>query len=313
MLDIQRWHTRGDISHTVWDVCCEPIVAFHIHQRRSPRLTTERHSATLTCILAPDQWVCREASELPLVAPVNAERHNTYVSSLLLLLRVFRDSTAHGASPSHPSTRGTPGIPLSGPVEGSELEFLCIPKPIWPFVTAVTCAALHPVRRASCTSKIFLSMYWTCFSFRCTQKIRKKTRPTAPWSSTIRVQVSGRFPCLDVFKVETGNQVHDSTAPVISLLEAALHFANTSKPLSIRRSLTSCRASSSESGLLKHGMPQLKLFLMCSRLAVPLTAHASPAHLWSGFLRAWSKIGHFERSSSRCGQPTFWSHAHVEK
>ena len=72
-------------------------------------------------------------------------------------------------------------------------------------MTAVTCAALHPVRRASCTSKIFLSMYWTCFSFRCTQKIRKKTRPTAPRSSTIRVQVSGRFPCLDVFKVETGN------------------------------------------------------------------------------------------------------------
>ena len=78
------------------------------------------------------------------------------------------------------------------------------PETHLPFVTAVTCAALHPVRRASCTSKI-LSMYCTCFSFRCTQKIRKKTRPTAPRSSTIRVQVSGRFPCLDVFKVETGN------------------------------------------------------------------------------------------------------------
>ena len=108
----KKWHTRGDISHTVWDVCSEPNVAFHIQQRRSPRLTTERHSKKLTCILAPDQWVCREASELPLVAPVNAEPHNKYVSSLLLLLRVF-----------HPSTRGTTGIPLSGPVEGSELLY----------------------------------------------------------------------------------------------------------------------------------------------------------------------------------------------
>ena len=101
------------------------------------------------------------------------------------------------------------------------------------------------------------------------------------------------------------HQVHDSTAPVISLFEAALNFANTSKPLSIRRSLTSCRASSSEGGLLKHGMLELKL--------VPLTAHASPAHLLSGFQRAWSKIGPFERSSRRCGQPKHRSHAHVEK
>ena len=109
------------------------------------------------------------------MAPVNAEPHNTYVSSLLLLLRVFRDSTAHGPSPSHPSTRGTTGIPLSGPVEGSELEFLYASRnPFSHFVTAVTCAALDPVRRASCTSKKFLSMYWTCFSFRCAQRIRKK-------------------------------------------------------------------------------------------------------------------------------------------
>ena len=116
-------HARRHLAHGL-DVCCEPIVAFHIHHRRSPRLTTERHSATVTCILAPEQSVCREASELPLVAPVNAEPHNTYVPSLLLLLRVFRDCTAHGPSPSHPSIRGTTGIPLSGPVEGSELEFL---------------------------------------------------------------------------------------------------------------------------------------------------------------------------------------------
>ena len=51
---------------------------------------------------------------------------------------------------------------------------MCIPKPIWPLVTGVICAALHPVRRASCTSKIFLSFYWTCFSLQCAQRIRKK-------------------------------------------------------------------------------------------------------------------------------------------
>ena len=34
-------------------------------------------------------------------------------------------------------------------------------------------AALHPVRRAS-TSKIFLSLCWTSFSFVCAQRIRKK-------------------------------------------------------------------------------------------------------------------------------------------
>ena len=52
---------------------------------------------------------------------------------------------------------------------------------------------------------------------------------------------------------------------------------------------------------------RVEAFLLCSRLAVHLTAHASPAHLWSGFLRAWSKIGPFERSSRRCGQLMFWS------
>ena len=107
-------------------------MAFHIHQSaRSPRLTTERLSATLTYILAPDQWVCREASELPLRALVNAEPQDTCVSSLLRPWCVFRDSTARGLFLRQPSsqrptcpTRGTPGIPLSGPVEVSGLEFL---------------------------------------------------------------------------------------------------------------------------------------------------------------------------------------------
>ena len=207
---------------------------------------------------------------------------------------MFRDSTAHGPSPSHPSTRGTTGIFL-----------YASRKPIKPFVTAVTCAALHPVHRASCTSKIILSMHWTCFSFQCTQKIRKKLvqlrrgRPQSECKSRAAFPVSTSSKS----RLETSSPPFNSTSHFLA--PATLHFANTSKPLSIRRSLSSC--------LLKHGMLELKLFLMCSRLAVSLTAHASPAHLSSGFLRAWSKIGPFERSSSRCGQPMFWSHAHVEK
>ena len=123
--------TRAETSRTRSGT--KPIVAFHIHQStRSPRLTTERHSATLTCILAPDEWICREASALPLTAQINAEAHKAYVSSLLLRWSVFRDFTARDLlrrkppkPTSHPSTCGTPGKPLSGPVERSELEFLC--------------------------------------------------------------------------------------------------------------------------------------------------------------------------------------------
>ena len=99
-------------------------------------------------------------------------------------------------------------------------------------------------------------MYWTCFSFRCTQKIRKKTRPTAPRSSTIRVQVSGRFPCLDVFKVETGNL--KSTIQQHLSFPCSRQHCTSQTPRShsaFGRSLTSCRASSSEGGLLKHGPP----------------------------------------------------------
>ena len=107
--------------------------------------------------------------------------------------------------------------------------------------------------------------------------------------------------------------VHDSTAPAFALLEPTLHIANIQKLLKNQRWLSFCRASNSKGGLLKHVMSELTLLLVCTRFAVPLTAHASPAHLWSGFLGAWSKIGHFERSSCRCAQPMFWSHAHVKK
>ena len=81
-------------------------------------------------------------------------------------------------------------------------------------------------------------------SSNCAVVVHNPSASLGPLSLSRRLQSRDRKP-----------QVHDSTAPVISLFEAALHFANTSKPLSIRRSLTSCRASSSEGGLLKHGMP----------------------------------------------------------
>ena len=241
------------------------------------------------------------------MAPVNAEPQNTHV---LLLLSPASCSQA-SVPPVH--TRRTwysivwtrRRIRTGAPV--------CIPKPIQPLVTPVICAALHPVRRASCTSKILLSMYWTFFhsgaprgfvknSSNCAVAVHGPIPSLGPLSLSPRLQSRDRKP-----------QVHDSTAPAISLLEAALHFANTSKPLGNRRSLTSSRASSSKSGLLKHVMSELTLFLMCSRLAAPQTANASPARSWAGFLRAWSKIGPFERSSSRCGQLMFWSRAHVEK
>ena len=73
-------------------------------------------------------------------------------------------------------------------------------------------------------------------------------------------------------------RVHDSTAPAFSLLEAAVHIANTLKLLNNQRWLSFCRASISKSGLLQHVMSELTLFLVCSRFAVFLTAHASPAH-----------------------------------
>ena len=142
----------------------------------------------------------------------------------------------------------------------------------------------------------------------------QKTRPTAPSLSTVPVQVSDHFLHLHVFKVETGNlestiQQHLS----FCLLEAAVHIANIQTLVKNQRWLSFCRAFNSKGGLLKHVMSELTLFLVCSRFAVSLTAHASPAHSWSGFLRARSKVGPFERSSYRCGQPMFWSLAHVEK
>ena len=92
-------------------------------------------------------------------------------SEILQLVTFFEDSSQASVPPVH--TRHTwysvactcrrirTGVPV------------CIPKPIWPLVTGVICAALHPVRRAS-TSKIFLSLCWTCSSFQCAQRIRKK-------------------------------------------------------------------------------------------------------------------------------------------
>ena len=270
--------TRGDISHTVWDVCCEPLVPFHIHQStRSPKLTTERHSATLTCILAPDPWVCREASELPLVAPVNAEPHKTYVSSLLLLWRVFRDSTAHGPSPASCSEASVP------PVHSAHLVFRCLhlsKDPNWS-------SCVHPEThlatrdwRHLCRSPLFavhLAHQKIC---RCTGLVFHSGAPRgfAKNSSNCAMVVYNPSASLGLQNRDRKPQVHDSTAPACSLLEAAVHIANILKLLNNQRWLSFCRASNSKGGLLQHVMSELTLFLVCSRFAVFLTAHASPAH-----------------------------------
>ena len=212
--EFQRRHTRGDISHTVQDVCCEPIVAFHIHENaRSPRLTTERHSATMTCILAPDQWICREESELPLVAPVNAEPHKTYVSvSSPALAHVLRFYSSWSFSPKLlPSERPTRP-------HAAHLVFHCLDlakDPIWS-------SCVHPETRLAtrdwrhlCRSppsspcflhiKNLLVVLLDLFFIRVRPEDSQKTRPTAPSLSTVPVQVSDHFLHLHVFNVETGN------------------------------------------------------------------------------------------------------------
>ena len=89
----------------------------------------------------------------------------------------------------------------------------------------------------------------------------QKTRPTAPWCSTISVQVSGHLPHLHVFFVETGNL--ESTIQQhlpFCLLEAAVHIANTQKLLNNQRWLSFCRAATSKGGLLQHVMSELFFF-----------------------------------------------------
>ena len=133
---------------------------------------------------------------------------------------------------------GTTGIPLSGPVEGSELDFLYASHEthLVHLVTAVTYAALDPVRRASYSLKnLLVDVRELVLDSVAPRRLRQNTRATASWSSTIQVHTPGPLSLSRRLQSRDRKpQVHDSTAPVISLLEAALHFANTSKPLSIR-------------------------------------------------------------------------------
>ena len=198
----------------MWDVYCEQIVAFHIHQNaRSPRLTTERHSATLTCILAPDQWIRRDASELPLVAPVNAEPHKTYVSvstpALAHVLRFYSSwSFSRKLLPSERPTRP----------HAAHLVFHCLDlskDPIWSSCVyreshLSTRDCRHLCRSPPCSLcflhvKNLLVVSLDLFFIPVRPEDSQKTRPTAPWWSTSPVQVSGHFTHLHVFKVETGN------------------------------------------------------------------------------------------------------------
>ena len=272
----QRCDTRGDISHTVWDVCCEPLMPFHIHQStRSPKLTTERHSATLKCVLAQDPWVCREASELPLVAPVNAEPHKTYVSSLLLLWRLFRDSTARDLlRRQRPSQRPTSP-------HAAHMVFHCLhlsKDPNWsscvlPETHLATRDWRHPCRSPPCSPcflhiKNLLAVLLDLFFIRvrpedsqknssiCAIIVHSPSASLGPLSPSPRLQSRDRKP-----------RVHDSTALVISLLEATLHIANIQKLLKNKRWLSFCRASNSKCGLLKHVMSEV-IFFAKSRFAV---------------------------------------------
>ena len=105
------------------------------------------------------------------------------------------------------------------------------------------------------------------------------------------MQVSGHLPHLHVFKVET-----ETSSP---------RFNNTC--LCLARGDTAHRKhpEASQQPEMVEFVPRLHLqrwtaaardvrvdaFFDVLTSCVPLTAHASPAHSWSGFLRAWSKVG----------------------
>ena len=160
---------------------------------------------------------------------------------------------------------------------------VCIPNPIYPLVTAVICAALHPVRFASCTSKIFLSFYWTCFSFGCAQRIRKKLvqlRRHCPQS-----QCKYRA----TFSISTSSKSRPETS--------SPRFNSTCHFLARGDTAHSKHPEASQETEMVEFLPRLQLqrwaaeardvrvdffsfffFLKKSRFAVFLTAHASPAH-----------------------------------
>ena len=208
------------------------------------------------------------------MAPGQRGSHTTHTYRLFSCsCAVFRDSTAHGPSPSHPSTRGTTGIPLSGPVEGSELEFL--------YASRKTHQAIRDCRHLCRSPPLFaVLLAHQKSSCRCTglvfhsgapRRFAKKLVQLRPWSSTMRVQVPGRFPCLGVFKVENGNLKSTiQTAPVISLLEATA---------ALRKHLEATQHSE-----IVDFLPCLELRRWTAKSTgcsswklVPLTAEASPA------------------------------------
>ena len=173
------------------------------------------------------------------------------------------------------------------------------PETIWPLVTGVICAALHPVRRASCTSKI-LPMYWTCFSFRCAQGIRKKLVQLR------RGRLQSQCKSRATFPVSTSSKSRPETSS--PRFNSTCHF--------LARGDTAPRKhpEASQEPEMVEFLPRLQLqrwtakardvrvdfsFFEKSRFAVFLTAIALLALSWAGFLRAWSKIGPRERSSCR--------------
>ena len=194
------------------------------------------------------------------MAPVNAEPHKTYVSSLLLLWRVFRDSTARDLlRRQRPSQR--PTCP-----HAAHLVFRCLDlskDPNWSSCVhrethLATRDWRHLCRSPPCSPcflhiKNFVDVL-DLFFIPVRPEDSQKTRPTAvgvynpsaslgPLSLSRRLQNRDRKP-----------QVHDSTAPAFALLEATLHIANIQKLLKDRRWLSFCRASNSKGGLLKHVM-----------------------------------------------------------
>ena len=113
--------------------------------------------------------------------------------------------------------------------------------------------ASHPsVRRASCTSKLFLSIYWTCFSFGCAQRIRKKLVQLRRHCPQSQCKYRATFPTStsSMSRSETSSPRFNSTCHFL----ARGDFAHRKHPEASQRWLSFCRASNSKGGLLKHMM-----------------------------------------------------------
>ena len=162
--------------------------------------------------------------------------------------------------------------------------------------------------------KIFLSLCWTCFSFVCAQRIRKNS------SNCAIIVHKSQCKYRTTFSISTSSKSRQETSS--PRFNSTCHF--------VARGDTAHRKhpEASQEPEMVEFLPRLHLqrwtpeardvrveafFGVLTFCRIPEGTRITPAHLWSGFLRAWSKIGPFERSSSRCGQPMFWLHAHVKK